>query len=104
VPGGIVTQRALVVEDSPTQAAELRILLEEAGYAVAVAANGLDGLAAAHGVKPDVIITDVQMPEMDGYAFCAAVKAAPALKGVPVILSHDPLGHGRHHPCPRVRG
>ena len=46
-----MTQRALVVEDSPTQAAELRILLEEAGYAVAVAANGLDGLAAAHGVQ-----------------------------------------------------
>jgi len=81
-----VTQRVLVVEDSPTQAEELRLLLEEAGYAVAVAADGLDGLARVRDERPDVIISDVLMPEMDGYAFCAALKADAALKGIPVLL------------------
>jgi PAS domain S-box-containing protein len=81
-----VTQRVLVVEDSPTQAEELRLLLEEGGYAVAVAADGLEGLARARAERPDVIISDVLMPEMDGYAFCAALKADSTLKEIPVLL------------------
>ncbi len=81
-----MTQRVLVVEDSPTQAEELRLLLEEGGYAVAVAADGLEGLARARDERPDVIISDVLMPKMDGYAFCAALKADSTLKEIPVLL------------------
>jgi len=81
-----VTQRVLVVEDSPTQAEELRLLLEESGYAVAVAADGLEGLARARDERPDVIISDVLMPEMDGYEFCAALKADSTLREIPVLL------------------
>lgn len=81
-----MTQRVLVVEDSPTQAEELRLLLEEGGYAVAVAADGLEGLARARDERPDVIISDVLMPEMDGYTFCAALKADSTLKEIPVLL------------------
>src|SRR5713101_5370439 len=51
-----------------------------------VAANGNQALAAAHQRKPTLIISDVVMPEMDGYAFCKEIKSQAELKDVPVIL------------------
>ena len=81
-----MTHRVLIVEDSPTQAAELQVLLEEAGYTVAMAANGREGLASVRGERPDLVISDILMPEMDGYAFCAALKTDPLLREVPVVL------------------
>jgi signal transduction histidine kinase len=76
----------LIAEDSPTQAEMLRHLLAERGYNVMVAANGKEALAAARQRKPALVISDIVMPEMDGYALCKAVKADPALKDMPVIL------------------
>ncbi len=76
----------LVAEDSPTQAEQLKHLLTEQGYAVMVAANGKQALAAAHQRKPTLIISDVVMPEMDGYALCKEIKSQAELKDVPVIL------------------
>ena len=78
--------RILIAEDSPTQAEQLRYLLEEHGYRVTAAADGRKALAAAMKEKPALIISDVMMPELDGFGFCRAVKADPALKDVPVIL------------------
>jgi PAS domain S-box-containing protein len=78
--------RILIVEDSPTQAAQLRHLLEENGYCVTAAATGTKALLAARREKPALILSDVVMPEMDGYAFCKAVKGDGELKDVPVIL------------------
>ena len=62
----------LVVEDSPTQLEELRFLLEDAGFAVVTATNGREGLAAARASAIDLVISDIVMPEMDGYALCRA--------------------------------
>jgi len=76
----------LVVEDSPTQAVRLQHLLEEYGYKVKVAANGKEALAAARQQKPALIISDILMPEMDGYMFCKEVKSQEKLKDIPVIL------------------
>jgi signal transduction histidine kinase len=76
----------LVAEDSPTQAELLRQALADAGYAVSVAANGLDALASARSMRPAVVITDVLMPDMDGYQLCRAIKTDPALHDVPVML------------------
>ncbi|MBI3376326.1 MAG: EAL domain-containing protein [Betaproteobacteria bacterium] len=76
----------LIVEDSPTQAEKLRALLEEHGYAVAVAPDGKQALAAARGRKPTLIISDVMMPEMDGFELCREIKGDERLKDVPVIL------------------
>jgi PAS domain S-box-containing protein len=78
--------RILIVEDSPTQAAQLRHLLEGNGYLVAAAGTGTQGLLAARREKPALILSDIVMPEMDGYAFCKAVKCDDELKDVPVIL------------------
>ncbi len=76
----------LVVEDSATQAEELRQLLEDHGYAVTVAGDGHTALAAARTRRPALVVSDIVMPETDGYALCRAFKADEGLKDVPVIL------------------
>jgi len=76
----------LIVEDSLTQAVELRELLQEHGYRVTVANSGQEGLAAARERKPDLIITDVIMPVMDGYEMCQAIKHDETLRDTPVIM------------------
>ncbi|MCM2256356.1 MAG: response regulator [Vicinamibacteria bacterium] len=76
----------LLVEDSATQAEALRTLLTEAGFAVTVAVDGVAGLAAARRHAPAIVISDIAMPEMDGYALCQALKADPVLRDTPVIL------------------
>ena len=76
----------LIVEDSPTQAQKLQYILEQKGYPVTLAANGVLALVAARQDKPTLIISDVVMPEMDGYELCRQVKSDPDLADVPVIL------------------
>ena len=76
----------LIAEDSPTQAEQLRHLLEERGYAVTVASDGKKALEAARSHKPTLIISDIVMPEMDGYELCRAIKGDRVLQDVPVII------------------
>jgi diguanylate cyclase (GGDEF)-like protein len=76
----------LIAEDSPTQAEKLRYLLEENFYTATTAANGKEALAAARQRKPTLIISDVMMPEMDGFTLCGEIKKDPELKDIPVIL------------------
>ncbi|MFA5907274.1 MAG: response regulator [Vicinamibacterales bacterium] len=74
------------MEDSPTQAQQLQHILEQRGYRVAHAANGRLALESARQHRPAVVISDVVMPEMDGYELCREIKADPGLSDVPVIL------------------
>jgi signal transduction histidine kinase len=76
----------LIVEDSATQRERLQHLLEEHGYAVAGAANGIEALESARRRKPTVIISDIVMPELDGYGLCKALRSDESLKEVPVVL------------------
>jgi PAS domain S-box-containing protein len=78
--------KILIAEDSPTQAQRLRRILEQQGYQVGVAANGRLALEMAQQFAPALIISDVIMPEMDGYELSRRVKADPKLGDVPVIL------------------
>ena len=79
-------RRILVVEDSPTQAERLSLVLEADGHRVEVARTGREGLQRIRLAPPDLIISDVVMPEMDGYAFCRAVKASEATRRVPFVF------------------
>jgi two-component system, sensor histidine kinase and response regulator len=81
-----LAQRVLAVEDSRTQAERLRLLLTAAGYEVELAVNGREGLQAASARAPDLIVSDVTMPEMDGFAFCRAIKTAESTRQIPFIL------------------
>ncbi len=76
----------LIVEDSDTQAEQIAYLLKSGGYRVRVARNGREGLDAAREEKPTLIVSDISMPEMDGFTMCQEVKKDPVLKDVPVIL------------------
>ncbi|MCX6071007.1 MAG: response regulator, partial [Chloroflexi bacterium] len=76
----------LIVEDSATQAEKLRASLEAHGFAVAVAADGAEGITVAREHRPDIVVSDIVMPGMDGYGLCRAIKADEGLKGTPVIL------------------
>ena len=76
----------LIAEDSPTQAQRLHYILTQQGYRVTAAANGRLALEAARKSKPALVISDVIMPEMDGYELCRSIKAEEGLADVPVIL------------------
>jgi PAS domain S-box-containing protein len=84
----------LIVEDSRTQAEALRFILEGEGFGVKVAPDGLTALSLLQDQSFDVILSDVHMPRMDGYEFCARLKALPKTRDTPVILltsRSDPL-------------
>ncbi|MEI8049663.1 MAG: response regulator [Bacteroidota bacterium] len=84
----------LIVEDSPVQAKKLRFLLEENGFEVSVSTNGEQALESLRQKKPMIIISDIMMPEMNGYELCSNMKADADLKSIPVILLtslRDPL-------------
>jgi len=76
----------LIAEDSPTQAAQLAHLLEEHGFLATIAANGREALALLDRRKPTLVISDIVMPELDGYGLCRAIKADKNLKDIPVML------------------
>ncbi|MFA5914864.1 MAG: EAL domain-containing protein [Burkholderiales bacterium] len=76
----------LIAENSPTQAARLVQLLEQRGYSVSAAANGREALDLLERHKPALVISDIVMPELDGYGLCKAIKADRRLKDIPVML------------------
>ena len=85
--------RVLVVEDDPGTQSLLRKQLEGSGFAVTVAKNGLDGLMKLEAGAPDVIVCDMNMPELDGIGFVRAIKAMNETRKIPVIFltaSNDP--------------
>jgi signal transduction histidine kinase len=76
----------LVVEDSSTQAAELRFVLEDKGFTVDVARDGQRGLSRLKERRPDVVLSDVVMPVLGGHAMCRAIKSDAEFAGIPVVL------------------
>ncbi|MGZ8357554.1 MAG: hybrid sensor histidine kinase/response regulator [Telluria sp.] len=76
----------LIVEDSPTQAERLRRLIQSRSYRVRVAGNGKLALDAIKASKPDLVLSDIIMPEMNGYDLCRAIKNDRELQDIPVIL------------------
>jgi signal transduction histidine kinase len=75
-----------IVEDSPTQREMLRHMLEKNHYRVNEAVNGVEGLSHLRDSRPLAVITDIDMPEMNGYELCRRIKENPDLRDIPVIL------------------
>jgi len=78
--------KLLVVEDSRTQAEYLRHILENEGYRVVLAANGLEALEQIKIDRPALVLSDIIMPEMDGYELCRRIRSDAAMASIPVIL------------------
>ncbi len=76
----------LIVEESLSQAEQLKHILEQHDHKVSVEHNAQLALAAMRQGKPQIVISDVLLPEMDGYALCREIKADENLKDIPVIL------------------
>jgi two-component system, cell cycle sensor histidine kinase and response regulator CckA len=79
-------QRILIVEDEPVQAMKLQFVLEQAGYEVHAANNGMDALTFLDTNPADLVISDVMMPEMDGYTLCRRIRQSADLKKCLVVL------------------
>lgn len=87
----------LVVDDNPDKLLLLTVALQMAGYEVRTACDGADGLAAVESYQPDLIITDVMMPIMDGYEFARRVRANPLTRFVPIIIQTAARGDAQDH-------
>jgi CheY-like chemotaxis protein len=83
---GLSGRRILVADDDPAVLWFFAGLLREEGATVAEASNGKQALEEARRFHPELIISDIVMPEMDGLGLCRALAAEPALRDVPVIL------------------
>ena len=77
--------RILLVEDNENNRYLAQFLLEREGFSVALAVNGKQALEAARLAKPDLVVMDIQMPEMDGYETAERFKSDPTLAEIPLV-------------------
>jgi two-component system KDP operon response regulator KdpE len=75
--------KILIVDDEPQITRVLRTALSTQGYSLQIAANGVEGMEAVHAWKPDLVITDVSMPQMNGVELCREIRA---ISQIPIIV------------------
>ena len=92
-----MSKSILIVDDDQSLRELLRLHLSSAGYEVTTASDGIEAGYAVLKSPPDLIITDVNMPHMDGYAFVEALKSDQSLPKIPVIFltSMDDFDRGK---------
>ena len=76
----------LVIEDDRALCSFLSDVLQDEGYTVVTSSDGLEGLMQLETLRPDLIFTDVMMPNLDGVEFCRYVQANPATADIPIIV------------------
>lgn len=81
-----MTASILTVDDSPSIRVAIKIALNNAGYTVTEAANGAEGIEKAQAATFDMIITDLNMPVMDGLTMIEEMRKLPDLMGVPIVF------------------
>ena len=85
-PAGRAKRRILVVDDSITTRALEQSILEAAGYDALTAVDGADGWKVLQEHGCDLVVADIEMPRMDGFALCEAIRASKRFKELPVVL------------------
>jgi len=88
-----VKAKIMVVEDNIDEAKLIKMTLEPEGYEVITAMNGKEAKEKISKEKPDFIVLDIMMPEMDGFSFCSWVRSNQDFKNVPIVLL---TGVGQH--------
>ena len=81
-----MSARVLVVEDNHNILISIEFLLQNAGYAVITANDGVRGWAALEDHQPDLVVLDIMLPELDGFTLCRRLRATPALKATKVLI------------------
>ena len=81
-----MTKTVLTVDDSRTMRDMLMLALKDAGYRVVQAEDGVHGLEVLQSERPDIVITDINMPRMDGFGFIEGVRADPRHRATPVLV------------------
>ncbi len=76
----------LTVDDSPGIRQMIKVVLEPAGHRVIEAGDGAEGLAKAQSGRPDMVITDLNMPVMNGLEMIRALRKQPTLAGLPIVV------------------
>jgi CheY-like chemotaxis protein len=102
VPTGQSLSRApsvLVVDDDEDSREALRCLLELDGYDVRSAANGIAALKIAHSTTPDIVILDINMPDLDGYAVCRLMRRIKKLSGTRIFALTASSGERHDKEC-----
>ena len=79
-------RKILIVDDAPTDRQKLEIIVTEGGHQALLAESGEQALQRARADKPDLILMDVNMPDMDGFATTRKLKADPLTKDIPVVF------------------
>lgn len=79
-------RRLLLIEDSSTMRRMISTFLKDEGYEVDTAVDGLDGLEKMRAKRPDLVLTDFEMPELNGAGVCREMKADKELRAIPVLL------------------
>jgi CheY-like chemotaxis protein len=78
--------KVLIVDDTNTLRSLVQIYLLAQGWEFMEAKDGAEALEKVRAHRPDVVISDVRMPVMDGFELCAAIRSDPALRDIPVLL------------------
>jgi len=89
-----MNKKILVVDDKPKNIRLLADILEDEGYLVDSTTHSLAVLDLARKVKPDIILLDIMMPDLDGFQLCALLKKEPELRDIPVIMISAKTGGG----------
>jgi CheY-like chemotaxis protein len=78
-------KRILVADDKPSSRELIRVVMEKSGYQVEEAADGRQALERARTWRPDLILLDLQMPQLDGFAVLQELRSDPGFTGTPVV-------------------
>src|SRR2546428_1645329 len=81
-----MNERILVVDDTPANIQTVAAILKGKGYQLSVATNGKQALDALTKIRPDLILLDVMMPELDGFETCQRIKSSEAWRDIPIIF------------------
>jgi len=76
----------LIIEDNPASIKFIAVHLNKNGYRTVVAENGFTGLQKARKIRPDLILLDIMLPDLDGHKLCRMIKLNRELKGIPVAM------------------
>jgi DNA-binding response OmpR family regulator len=79
-------KKILVVDDDPDLIELISFNLKHAGYSIGTASNGVDAIKKTHSLSPDLIVLDIMMPELDGFAVCEILRRDTQTASIPIMM------------------